>query len=219
MTVHYLYKTTCVITGKFYIGIHSTKNLEDGYLGSGKVLKRSISKHGAENHIRDILEFLPCRETLKDTERKIVNETLLADPLCMNLKLGGEGGWDHQNSNSDIQRSKGAKARERMAWLLKNDPDWAAKRRQQLKDNGRKQILRAHAEGKVRYDTFTGRKHTPETIEKMRKPKNGGSLNSQFGMVWVYSLTEKRSHRVPASELESWNSKGWIKGRKMKFDG
>jgi hypothetical protein len=54
---HYIYKTTCQVTDKFYVGMHSTNNLEDGYLGSGKILGYSIAKHGRENHKREILEF------------------------------------------------------------------------------------------------------------------------------------------------------------------
>ena len=44
--IHYIYKTTCNITNKYYIGMHSTSNLEDGYLGSGKRLRYSIRKYG-----------------------------------------------------------------------------------------------------------------------------------------------------------------------------
>ncbi|MFA9263238.1 MAG: hypothetical protein ACEQSB_08035, partial [Undibacterium sp.] len=58
---HYIYKTTCKITNKFYVGMHSTDNLEDGYLGSGKILGYSRKKHGDENHVREILEYLPSR--------------------------------------------------------------------------------------------------------------------------------------------------------------
>ena len=67
---HYIYKTTCKVNGKFYIGMHSTSNLEDGYIGSGKRLWNSIRKHGKENHECEILEWLPDRSSLKEREKE-----------------------------------------------------------------------------------------------------------------------------------------------------
>jgi hypothetical protein len=75
----------------------ATDNLEDGYLGSGKVLRYSINKHGEQNHRKEILEELPTREALKLREAELVNKDLLAHPLNMNLKFGGEGGWEFIN--------------------------------------------------------------------------------------------------------------------------
>lgn len=100
---HYIYKTTCQVTGKFYVGMHSTDDLNDGYLGSGKILGYSRKKHGDENHIKEILEMCSSREALKIREQEIVNEQLLADPLNINLKYGGEGGWDHILNSSARQ--------------------------------------------------------------------------------------------------------------------
>ena len=54
---HYIYKTTCKLTNRYYYGMHSTDNLEDGYKGSGTRLKYSINKHGLENHCCEKLEF------------------------------------------------------------------------------------------------------------------------------------------------------------------
>lgn len=62
---HYIYKVTCNVTGKYYIGMHSTSNLEDRYFGSSKVLKRSLDKYGKENHSIEILEWLTDRSSLK----------------------------------------------------------------------------------------------------------------------------------------------------------
>jgi hypothetical protein len=91
MPYHYIYKITCIITGKFYIGAHSTNNLDDGYMGSGNRIKRSIKKHGKENHKLEILEFLPDRKSLMIRECKIVNEEMVKDEMCMNMITGGCG--------------------------------------------------------------------------------------------------------------------------------
>ena len=57
---HYIYKITRLDeSGRYYIGMHSTDDLEDGYFGSGKLIIRSINKHGKEKHQKEILEFLP----------------------------------------------------------------------------------------------------------------------------------------------------------------
>ena len=45
---HFIYKTTNLLTGRYYIGMHSTDNLEDGYLGSGKRLRHSVNKYGKD---------------------------------------------------------------------------------------------------------------------------------------------------------------------------
>ena len=119
-TLHYIYKTTCLITNKYYIGMHSAYKLDDGYLGSGKIIRRSIRKYGKENHIREILEFCENKELLPIREADIVNKTALSDPLCINLRVGGSGnvggnrasGWkmppitDEHRANLKIARNK-----------------------------------------------------------------------------------------------------------------
>lgn len=90
---HIVYKTTCTITGKYYIGIHSTNDLDDGYLGSGKLLRRSINKYGANSHIREIIANLKTRKDASNMEKKMVTAELIAeDKMCLNLAPGGEGG-------------------------------------------------------------------------------------------------------------------------------
>lgn len=89
---HYIYKTTCIPTGRWYIGMHSTDDLNDGYVGSGKRLWHSINKYGKDQHRIEILEYLPDRKSLTLREEQIVNSDMLKNPMCMNLAPGGEGG-------------------------------------------------------------------------------------------------------------------------------
>ena len=86
---HYVYKTTCKITNKFYIGIHSTSDLEDGYMGSGVRISRSLKKYGKQNHVCEILEYLDNRKNLMEREKSLITEEILKDPYCMNIIKGG----------------------------------------------------------------------------------------------------------------------------------
>lgn len=36
---HIIYRTTCTVTNRYYIGMHSTDDLDDRYLGSGVRLR------------------------------------------------------------------------------------------------------------------------------------------------------------------------------------
>lgn len=96
-TYHFIYKTTNLKNKKFYIGMHSTDDLNDGYIGSGTQLKKSVEIYGIKFFKFEILEFLPNRKLLKERERELVNEETLKDEKCMNLKLGGDSGFVNEN--------------------------------------------------------------------------------------------------------------------------
>lgn len=89
--IHFLYKTTR-FDGKFYIGIHSTDDIDDGYLGSGKYLLASIKKYGKDTHTREVIKMFDTREEALTEERQIVDAGLVNDRRCMNVSLGGNGG-------------------------------------------------------------------------------------------------------------------------------
>lgn len=89
MQYHYLYKITNLINGKFYIGIHSTDNLNDGYFGSGKRLKTAILKYGKENFLKENLEYFSSLDDALDAERKIVTEEFCKRDDTYNIAVGG----------------------------------------------------------------------------------------------------------------------------------
>lgn len=88
---HFLYKTTNILNNKFYIGVHTTDDLGDGYKGSGEILKRAFKKYGKKNFTKEILEFFDTYEGAYNREREIVTEELVKNPNCYNSMLGGKG--------------------------------------------------------------------------------------------------------------------------------
>lgn len=111
---HFIYKTTNLINGKYYIGMHSTNCLKDGYLGSGTYLRRSIKKYGRNNFQIEILSFCKDREELIEKEKELVHEGLVEDPSCMNLRLGGgNSGYGFLNK----KHSEETKLKQRLAKL------------------------------------------------------------------------------------------------------
>lgn len=207
---HYIYRTTCQVTNKFYVGMHSTDNLEDGYLGSGKILGYSRKKHGDENHIKEILEMCSDRKALKLREKEIVNEELLADPLNMNLRYGGEGGGGWTNAQQSIN---GLKGRIKMQLLRETNPEWIAQNAKAISVGNKK----AYANGlrEPMMPSWSGRQHNEETKQKIGR-KNSvaqqGDRNSQFGTCWVYN--EKGSKKIKIKDLAEYIKKGFIRGRK-----
>ena len=90
--IHFLYKTTNMIDGKFYIGVHSTANPDDGYIGSGKRLWHAIRKHGIEHFTREILETFDDECSMYQKERLVVDEAFVARRDTYNIAIGGHGG-------------------------------------------------------------------------------------------------------------------------------
>ncbi len=54
---YYIYQITNMVNAKIYVGVHKTSNLNDGYMGSGKIIRSAMEKHGISNFSKDILEF------------------------------------------------------------------------------------------------------------------------------------------------------------------
>ena len=87
---NYFYKITNLLNEHYYYGIHSTNNLDDGYMGSGSRLKYAFNKYGIENFKKEIIKFFDTREELANYEQEIVNKELVNDINCYNISCGGE---------------------------------------------------------------------------------------------------------------------------------
>lgn len=85
----FVYITTNLLNGKSYIGSHSTNNIEDGYLGSGKYIRRAIKKYGKKNFNRRILSFFDNINEAYQKEELYIDlyETIV--PLGYNISPKG----------------------------------------------------------------------------------------------------------------------------------
>jgi hypothetical protein len=200
---HYIYKTTCNVTGKFYVGMHSTSELEDNYIGSGKRLWLSIRKHGREKHSKEILEFLESREKLKKREKEIVNEKFIANPLCMNLQPGGEGGF----VNKEHQKKCSKAGKNAYNEKLKTSAEF----RNHISEIRRNVERKFFEKGKMKFSpcNWKGRHHTEEgkkNISNSLKVAQKGEKNSQFGTLWICNeiLSENKKIKITDSIPEGW---------------
>ena len=213
---HYIYKTTCQVTGKFYVGMHSTDNLEDGYLGSGKILGYSIGKHSRENHVKEILEFCETRDQLKRCEAEFVNAELLAHPLNINLKYGGEGGWDHLPPDivraNAIRNSGVAKfSFEKRSDIMKRA--WISSEKLLIASRENFAIARKSAIAKSM--SSESREKRIRTMEENCHQQ--GCRNSQFGTKWAWVHKQELVKKIPLQKLEIYLAEGWLRGRCRKI--
>lgn len=216
---HFLYKTTCTVTGRYYVGVHSTDNIDDDYLGSGKRFRFSVEKHGRENHKREILEMFSDRKSLLIRESEIVNDDLLNDELCMNLVKGGGGFLSIEDetkrrmSMSHLGRKNSPEARAKISAALMGH---------QTSEETRKLIGDAHRGKIVSNETRvkmaasqTGKKLSLE-IRKKISVGNMGKVQSEETKAKIARSHIGKKHSEETRLKMSQNRKGripWNKGK------
>jgi hypothetical protein len=197
---HYIYKTTNLINGKFYVGMHSTDNLNDGYLGSGIRLRRSIRRNGIENFNIQFLEFFDNRIDLSNREKELVNEELLKDPMCMNLVFGGSGGYI-----SPKGVKKGGKYSGKLnAEKLKNNKEYRDEHNKRFVN----MVKKLQLEGKLTPPNWSGKKHKEESKQKIglsNSLKQKGENNSQFGTCWITNGIENKKIKKTDKLPNDWS--------------
>lgn len=173
---YFIYQTTCLVNNKVYIGCHATNNIDDGYLGSGKLLLAAVGKYGKENFSRSIVETFNNPEDMFMKEKDIVNEEFVASSQSYNLVVGGSGGFKVQDI--DDWKSKLQTARQG---------------RTPFKDHNHseesKQLISEGLKGRPTWNkglpgTWIGRTHTAESNRKNSESHKGlhaGSKNPMYG--------------------------------------
>ena len=203
-----IYKITNKINDKVYIGKHITSNLDDGYMGSGKLLKKSILKYGIENFHKEILFQFDNELEMNIKESELVTEEFCLRSDNYNLCVGGSGGFSYINrenksvntfENTAIAKAASKIANEKRIWLLQNDKEFREKYIKNISNS---------LKGKP--GTFTGKTHSFETKQKISESmkKIEPEKNSQYGTIWITNGTISKKIKK-----ESLIPEGWYRGR------
>jgi len=171
---HFVYITTNLINGKQYIGDHSTDNLEDGYLGSGRpYFLRALKQYGKNNFKREILQFFPSKEEAFNAQKQFIIDYNTLVPGGYNVSptggLGVKGCFNHSKnsklkisiSSKGISKNKGRKlsqeAKDKIGLSKKGKIPW---------NKGKKM-------DKKTYENYISKNkgwhHTEKSKEKIRK--------------------------------------------------
>ena len=192
-----IYKITNIVNNKIYIGCHKTQDVNDGYMGSGKILGYAKEKYGLNNFFKEILYDFETPKDMFEMESKLVNEDFILRNDTYNIALGGNGGFNHINNNEynfhdpNTWNSE-SKERHRIGsikgqlYQKENNKSIYSFSDEERSINGKigSDVI------KVKYPngTFYKKNHTNEAKELIGK-KNSisqkGSKNSQYGTMWI----------------------------------
>lgn len=200
-----VYKVTNILNGKYYIGKHQTKDLDDGYMGSGKLIRRAIRKHGLENFKKEILHVFDNEQDMNQREAELVTVSEETYNLCD----GGKGGWSYVNRSRTSEEnaeygSIGGKScvEKHLAAMKKNLYEHSIR-------NGK--LLQQKIKDGLLLNGFKNKRHSEKTKQKMRKHKNAGEKNGSYGTCWITNETENK--KIPKDALDKWLEMGYHKGR------
>jgi len=188
MKQYNIYKTTSLINGKYYWGVHDSIDENDGYLGSGVALRKAIRKHGKENFKRETKLLYDTAKEAYEDEARIVNKSMISDYMCYNLLTGGLGGCEH---SEESKRKIGA--------ALKGFKH---------SDEIKRKMSEAH-KGKETW--MKGRRHSEASRSKMSIAKKGTN-NPNFGKVKSKETRCKISDSLKGENNPNYGKSTWMKG-------
>ncbi len=186
-----LYEITNLINGKNYIGQHITKDINDGYMGSGHAITAAIKKYGKENFKKEILLYAKNEVALNFFEKALVTPGFIELNTNYNLREGG-GSKGRPSKESIAKTAAAQKGRKRKpeyiaktlatkrAWSSERKAAFSAKRSAIMK--GKKHSLETVIKIQESKRKNGTNRHSPETIAKIsaaRKGKKGSPRSSE----------------------------------------
>lgn len=213
---HYFYRIVNKVNNHFYYGVHSTNDLNDGYMGSGTKLHIAYKKYGIENFIKEILVFFDNAEEAYEYEEKMVNEEMVKSKECYNIQLGGK------SINTTGLRM--VKDKEGRRFMVDKDNPQIGQELESVSSMSGKVIVKrkksaeayftidksVYEENKNLYDSvWSNRKHSEESKNKIRETLTPS--NSKNKRIWVNKNGIVKY--LDKKKLDEYLNNGWKLGR------
>ena len=178
--MYYVYRITNLINGKTYIGQHKFDlSKGDSYTGSGKLLKRAFVKYGIENFSKEIIEIVTSRFEANVLEKYyIAKERISNKNGCYNIADGGNGGNLGEEVNkkravSNTGKKRSDEFRRKISEICKGNKSNLSKHHSEET----KRKISESLKGKP--GSMKGKKHTEQSLEKMREAHRGKKLSEE----------------------------------------
>ena len=164
---YYTYKITLLkgsLAGHYYYGQHRTDKLNDGYTGSGKIVRNYFEhyeKIEGVTYVKEILHFYNDGEELNKAEMKLVGDLYKDDELCLNLRAGGnQCGYsketlDRLKTYTPWNKGKhlSEETKKKISKSQKGKTPWNKGKTYNLSENARKKISESQKGHKVAEET------------------------------------------------------------------
>jgi group I intron endonuclease len=196
-----IYKTTNLINDKIYVGQDTHDNPK--YLGSGKLIQRSIKKYGKENFVKEILEYCDTKEQLCEREIYWIAKFKSTDRnIGYNITPGGEWGDTFTNNpnKEEIRKKMGEKSKGR-----KQSEETKEKRRKKMSGKNNPMFGRKWTKEEIQYlsdikigenNPMFGKKQSNETKEKISEKNSKPVLqyDKQMKFIAEYKSATEAAH-------------------------
>ncbi len=211
-TIWKIYKTTCLVNGKVYIG----QTIKEGYkylryIGSGRALLRAVNKYGKNNFIKQILIVCNTQEQADEYEELFIEMYSSCNKVCgYNILTGTANKFGSINPSRIPEIAR--KMSERMMGVgLGRKVSDETRRKLSISLKGKNKGKRRSDEVKKKMsierfgikNSFHGKKHSIETRRIISDKRTGIKLSEEHKKSISKSISGGKNHL--ARPVESYD--------------
>lgn len=218
-----------------YIGIHTTKNINDGYSGSGSRITKAIKEFGKPNFSREIIKFCTTEDEMLALETELVDLAWCQRADTYNIRIGGRStGIITDDSQAKLDLSDTITVKDEFGKNMRvsnTDPMWlsgkltaVSKGSCTVKDvNGNRyrvpctdpRILSGELVGVTSGNTLSEvhKYNLSSALKNVPKSAEMKSALSNYAKTRAFVNKNGVSKRINKQELNNYLSNGWSRGR------